>query len=68
MSWIKVSDNKPDFGISVFVILEWTSGKRLFAVLTRVKEDDCEWRTVDDGSEISYSLTVIKWMLPPKED
>lgn len=39
-------------------------------LLNRVEEDDVDWRTADDNSELSYDWTVIKWKfaLPPGAD
>lgn len=59
---IKTSERLPDYGKPVFVMMEWESGKKVGAYLKRVDEDDCDWRTVDDDSEISYSLNVIEWL------
>ncbi len=34
--------------------------------LKRVKEDDCEWRFVDDNAELAYEWNVIKWKYQTK--
>ena len=59
--------NTPEVNTEVLAILKWCgSGKTLPAIIKHVKEDDVCWRTVDDNSELSYSLDVIKWMYIPK--
>jgi hypothetical protein len=35
--------------------------KRTTALLKKVDEDD-DWRTADDGSEISYEWNVVEWI------
>jgi len=60
--WVKASEMLPDYDTPVFVKMKWESGKEIGAYLKRVNEDDVAWRTVDDNSEISYSLTVIEWL------
>ena len=58
--------NAPEYNRPILAILQWSSGKTLPAVIKHVKEDDCSWRNVDDDSEISYFLDVIKWMYVPE--
>lgn len=57
----------PDIGRNVLAIVQhWhTKGKR-FAVLKGVNEDYCNWRTVDDDSELSYDWNVIAWDYLPE--
>ena len=56
----------PEVGSLVVAIVEWfKSKKRVPVVLKFVKEDDCNWRTADDNSELDYSLSVVKWYLMP---
>jgi hypothetical protein len=57
----------PDIGRNVLVIVQhWhTKGKR-FAVLKAVDEDDHNWQTVDDGSELSHDWNVIAWDYLPE--
>ena len=31
------------------------------AELIHVNESDCDWRTVDDNSELAYEWNVIAW-------
>ncbi len=59
---VPVNERLPEIGVDVFVNMEWQSGKQIKAGLKKVKEDDCDWRTSDDNSEISYSLTVKTWL------
>jgi hypothetical protein len=35
--------------------------KPTYAVLKRVNEDDCDWRTVDDNSDLSFWVNVTHW-------
>ena len=58
--------NAPEKGRPVVAILKWPSGKQVPAVIKKVEEDDCSWRTVDDHSELSYSIDVVKWMYLPE--
>lgn len=51
----------PNIGEIVLARLEWASGKEVYAVLKYVDEDDCDWRTADDNSEIDYSVHVTHW-------
>jgi hypothetical protein len=37
-----------------------TKGTRT-VTLKYVAEDDCNWRTADDGSELSHDWDVVKW-------
>ena len=58
--------NTPKPDIPVLAILKWTSGKLVPAIIKFGNWDDHNWRTVDDDSELSYSLDVVKWMYIPK--
>jgi hypothetical protein len=58
--------NVPEPNRPVLAILRWSSGKEIPAVIKYVKADDHSWETVDDNSELSYSLDVIKWMYIPE--
>lgn len=72
MKWISVKDNMPDVGVPVWGALRhWHTKNYRYAEIKRVDESDCDFRTVDDNSEISYDWNVTHWMnLPesPKED
>lgn len=37
-------------------------------LLKKVKEGDCDWRTVDDNSEISYMWDVVEWTEQPTRE
>lgn len=52
----------PEINRPVKVILQhwYTKGTRT-AELIYVAEDDCNWRTIDDLSELSYDWKVISW-------
>lgn len=59
--------NTPEPGKPVLAILRWCgSGKLIPAIIKYGNWDDHSWRTVDDDSELSYSLDVIKWMYIPE--
>lgn len=58
--------NTPELNRPVLAILRWFSGKETPAVIKYVNADDHCWETVDDNSELSYSLDVIKWMYIPE--
>ena len=77
MNWIniKIADgeylNAPSNDRPVLVKLQHFNSKEVrFAVLKKVDEDDCDWRTVDGNSEISYDWNVIRWceIYEPRED
>jgi len=57
----------PEVGaIVVAIVRHWhTKGIRV-VTLRYVHEGDCDWRTTDDNSELSYDWTVIKWEMIPK--
>jgi Protein of unknown function (DUF551). len=65
--WVSVKERLPEVGVDVIATLEhWESKNKRRAALKRVKEDDCDWRTSDDNSEISYSFNVTHWMPLPE--
>ncbi len=37
-----------------------TQGKRVVELI-RVDEDDCDWRTADDNSELAHEWNVVAW-------
>jgi len=39
-----------------------TSRKIVLAELKRVNEDDCDFKTADDNSELAYEYNVIAWV------
>lgn len=51
----------PLVNVPVLCRLVWPSEKVVYAVLKRVEEDDVSWRTVDDDSELDYSVNVTHW-------
>lgn len=65
MAWIKAKDRLPRAGDEVQCRLKHVlSGSIQEHRLTSVDEDDCSWRTADDGAEIDYSWDVIEWYEP----
>ncbi len=58
--------NPPEEGKPVLAILKWSSGKLVPAVIKYGNFGDHSWKTVDDDSELSYSLDVVKWMYVPE--
>lgn len=55
---------KPIAGkIYICILRHCTTRKIQYALLKRVKEDDCEWRTADDNSKITYEWNVESWEL-----
>lgn len=67
--WIHVSHKHilPEYQLAVLGALQhWNTKNYRYAEIKRVKESDCDWRTVDDNSEISYDWTVTHWMPLPK--
>lgn len=62
MAWIQARERMPEVGATALCRLKHCiSGNVQEHSLTRVDEDDCSWRTADDGSEISYSWDVVEW-------
>jgi hypothetical protein len=62
MGWIKTGERLPMPGAEVQCRLKHAfTGNSQEHRLKCVDEDDCNWRTADDGSEIDYSWTVIEW-------
>jgi hypothetical protein len=60
--WVSVKDRLPVTNSVVLCRVERDSSKKIFYyVLRKVKEDDCDWRTVDDNSEITYFVTITHW-------
>ena len=58
--------NAPEQEKPVVAILQWLSGKQVPAIIKYGNYGDHCWKTVDDNSELSYSIDVIKWMYVPK--
>lgn len=54
--------NSPEFDKPVIAMVQHFEGNRnVYSVLKHVDESDCDWRVVDDNSELSYSWNVIKY-------
>lgn len=65
--WISVKDKMPELGEKVLIELQhWNTKGFRYYECKRVDEDDCDWRTVDDNSEISYDWNVLRWMPLPQ--
>jgi len=61
-SWVEVRNELPKYNHPVMCKLQSCVTDRIEEHrLLRVDETDCEWRTTDDNSEISYNWTVIEW-------
>ena len=52
--------------IVLAVVQHYKSGNKKYAVLKKVDEDDCDWRTEDDNSELAHEWNVIKSITLPK--
>lgn len=39
----------------------WYTKGRQQVELVHVDEDDCDWRTADDNSELSFDWNVVAW-------
>ena len=48
------------------IVQHWYTKCKRFAVLKSVNEDDHNWQTVDDGSELSHDWDVIAWDFLPE--
>jgi len=52
----------PEVGKVVNAVLEhWYTKGRVGAELVHVDEDDCDWRTADDNSELDLNWNVVEW-------
>lgn len=66
--WIPVTpETMPEHGEKVLARLKFFASETVrHYELIRVNEDDCTWRTVDDGSEVAYEWNVTHYMhIPP---
>ena len=62
----KSEENMPPYDIAVLCVIQhWNTLGIRYAILKRVMEDDCTWRTTDDNSELSYDWSVILWQHIP---
>lgn len=62
MEWINTKTSIPSTGAKVMCRLKhFHTGSVQEHILIKVDEGDCDWRTADDHSEISYSWDVIQW-------
>jgi hypothetical protein len=68
MSWVTLEIengeyvNAPSTGASVKAkVQHWHTKNIRTETLKKVNEDDVEWRTADDNSELSYDWDVIEW-------
>ncbi len=54
---------KPKTGKVYLCTVECTSGggHTVLARLRKVNEDDCDWRTEDDNSELGNNWYVLSW-------
>lgn len=52
----------PTAGSIVIATIEhWYTKGQQEVELIHVKEDDCDWRTADDNSELDYNWNVVEW-------
>jgi hypothetical protein len=60
--WVSVNENPP-LNKPVLVAMKWFSKPDdiVYAVLKYVEEDDHDWVTADDESEISHALYPVAW-------
>jgi len=49
-------------------IEHYKTKKQIPIKLKYVNEDDCDWRTADDNSELDYSWNVIDYVMLNKEE
>lgn len=62
MAWIQTNDKLPEIGKVVKCKMQHFHTKSIQEhLLIRVIEDDYDWRTADDNSEISHDWNVISW-------
>jgi hypothetical protein len=73
--WFKVVPDKmdtyPPIDIPVLSIIQNSNTfVTHYITIKHVNEDDCTWRTIDDGSELSYCWDVLWWqnITPPKSE
>lgn len=60
--WISWRERYPELNKPVLCqVRHFGSGRVQEAWLIHVDEDDCDWRTSDDHSEISYDWDVLYW-------
>ncbi len=61
--WVSVKDKEPPFNTVIKCKLQhWnTKGIQEYDMI-RVKEDDHEWVTADDHSELDYNWNVVEWL------
>lgn len=62
MAWIKTRERLPEVGRVVKCRLQhWNQESTQEHNLIRVDEGDCDWRTEDYHSEISFNWNVVEW-------
>lgn len=66
--WIKCSDRLPEVEKKVWGALQhWHTKNYRYAEIKKVNESDCDFRTVDDNSEISHDWAVTHWQPLPEQ-
>jgi hypothetical protein len=65
MKWIEITEeNTPNTGDRVLGALQhWYTENYKYHELVKVDEDDCDFRTVDDNSEISHDWNVTHFLI-----
>ena len=62
MAWVNAKKKSPPTGSVVLCRLAHFKGKLTQETLMKkVDEDDCDWRTADDNSELNYDWHVSHW-------
>jgi hypothetical protein len=60
--WIDVNQKLPPTGSVVLCKITYFKGnKTQEQTMIKVDEDDCDWRTADDHSELNFDWTVSYW-------
>ena len=60
--WVNPHERIPETGKPVLCKVRHFHTKNIQEhELVKVDESDCDWRTSDDNSELSYDWTVIEW-------
>jgi hypothetical protein len=68
MPWIDAKKKLPPTETIVLCRLAHFKGKLIEeVVMKKVNEDDCDWRTWDDNSELNYDWHVAYWFQGKKK-
>lgn len=65
--WVDVRKRLPKVNVAVLCKLRhFKKNEYQEALLKKVNEGDCDWRTADDNSEINYDWNVVSWKFDEK--